>query len=226
VLDLLLPQHCLGCSRTGPQVCDTCTQRLRRIVAPLCARCGGPTAWPVARCRECAGRRLAFAQARAAVAYDEPVRRIVAAWKERGLRRLAPWAADLVVDVVPRPTADVVAFVPPDRDRRLKRGHHAAEALARELAARWDLPAEPLLRRTRPAPRQRGLDRVARRRNVRGAFAAAGQVRGRIVLVDDVYTTGATVNAAASALRRAGARRVEVVTFARTIRRGAACGAA
>src|SRR5438128_3637245 len=179
LLDLLLPQRCVVCRRPGAQACAGCLAALPRLTGPLCARCGGPTAWPVARCRECAGRRLAFAQARAAVAYDEPVRRIVAAWKERGLRRLAPWAADLVVDVVPRPTADVVAFVPPDRDRRLKRGHHAAEALARELAARWDLPAEPLLRRTRPAPRQRGLDRVARRRNVRGAFAAAGQVRGR-----------------------------------------------
>ena len=183
----------------------------------MCSRCGSPTAWPVARCRECDGR-LAFGQARAAVAYDEPVRRIVAAWKERGLRRLAPWAADIVLEVVPRPTADRLTFVPPDRDRRLRRGHHAAEALARELGRRWGLPVDPLLGRTRPAPRQRGLDHVARRRNVRGAFAASLSIRGSIVLVDDVYTTGATVSAAAAALRRAGARRVEVVTFARTIR--------
>jgi len=160
------------------------------------------------------------------VAYDEPVRRIVAAWKERGLRRLAAWAADVVVEVVPRPDADVVGFVPPDRDRLLRRGHHAAEALARALGRRWELPVEPLLARTRPSQRQRSLDHVERRRNVRGAFGAAATVRGRILLVDDVYTTGATVNAAASALRRAGARRVEVVTFARAIRRGTACGAA
>jgi predicted amidophosphoribosyltransferase len=152
------------------------------------------------------------------VEYDEPVRRIVAAWKERGLRRLAAWAAELAVEAVPRPGADAVAFVPPDRERRLKRGDHAAEALARELAARWELPVEPLLVRTRSGPRQRGLDHVARRRNVRGAFGAARPVSGRVLLVDDVYTTGATVNAAASALRRAGARRVEVATFARVIR--------
>jgi ComF family protein len=146
------------------------------------------------------------------------VRRIVAAWKERGLRRLAAWAADVVAEVVPRPSADSIAFVPPDRDRRLRRGHHAAEALAVELGRCWDLRVEPLLSRTRGAPRQRGLDRLARRRNVRGAFRAAASARGRLLLVDDVYTTGATVNAAASALRRAGARRVEVVTFARAIR--------
>jgi len=218
VLDLLLPQRCLGCSRSGPQVCAACVLRLRRLGPPLCARCGSPTAWPVARCAECTGRRLAFARARAAVAYDEPVRRIVAAWKERGLRRLAAWAVEVVVEVVPRPSVDSIAFVPPDCDRRLRRGHHAAEALAVELGRRWDLRVEPLLCRTRGARRQRGLDQVARRRNVRGAFRAAGSVRGPLLLVDDVYTTGATVNAAASALRRAGARRVEVVTFARAIR--------
>jgi predicted amidophosphoribosyltransferase len=146
------------------------------------------------------------------------VRRIVGAWKERGLRRLAAWAADVVVDVVVRPTADGIVFVPPDHDRRLRRGHHAAEALARELGRRWELPVEPLLARTRGARRQRGLDRIARRRNVRGTFRAARPVRGSLLLVDDVYTTGATVDAAAPALRRGGSRRVEVVTFARAIR--------
>src|SRR5262249_31127724 len=218
MLDLVLPQRCLGCSRNGPQVCAACADGLRRLRAPVCARCGRPTAWPVSHCRECEGRRLAFARARAAVAYDDPVRRIVAAWKGRGLRRLAPWAAEIVVGVVPRPAVDALTFVPPDRDRRLKRGHHAAEALTLELAHRWDLPAERVLLRTRPARRQRGLDRQARRRNVRGAFAATDGVPPSVVLVDDVYTTGATANAAASALRRAGARRVEVVTFARAIR--------
>jgi ComF family protein len=218
VLDLLLPQRCLGCSRSGEQVCDPCERRLRRLGAPMCGRCGAPTAWPVEHCRECTGRRLAFAQARAAVAYDEPVRRIVAAWKERGLRRLGAWAADVVVEIVPRPDADAVAFVPPDRDRRLWRGHHAAETLARELGRRWELPVERLLRRTRGGVRQRGLSQAARRANVHGAFAAAREIKTRIVLVDDVYTTGATANAAASALRKGGARRVDVVTFARTIR--------
>jgi ComF family protein len=218
VLDVLLPQRCLGCASPGGQVCSGCVRRLRRLAPPLCGRCGAPTAWPVARCRECAGRRLAFAQARAAVAYDEPVRRIVSAWKERGLRRLAPWAAALVADELAPPRADCLTFVPPDRDRRLRRGHHAAEALARELATAWEVPLRPLVTRTRPAPPQRGLDHLARRRNVRGAFAAGGPAPARVVLVDDVYTTGATVNAASSALRRAGTRHVDVVTFARAIR--------
>jgi len=217
VLDLLLPQRCLVCSLPGGQMCAGCTAALRRISPPWCVRCGAPTAWPVRRCAECAGRRLAFAHARAAVEYDAPVRRVVGAWKERGLRRLAGWAAAVVADSVAAPRG-VVTFVPADGDRRLRRGHHAAEALARELASGWSLPLEALLVRVRGSPRQRELTRLERRRNVAAAFAARGRVPARVLLVDDVYTTGATANAAASALRKGGAREVEVVTFARTIR--------
>jgi ComF family protein len=216
-LDLLLPQRCLVCADSGAVVCPRCVTALPRLGPPRCDRCGAPTAWPVARCRECQGR-IAFAAARAAVAYDPSVRKLVSGWKESGLRRVAGLAADLVVECVERPDVDLLAPVPADRERRLRRGHHPAAALADELGHRWDLPVETLLRRTRAGPRQRGLSRVARRRNVAGAFAAARPPGGRVALVDDVYTSGATAAAAASALRRAGARRVEVVTFARALR--------
>jgi predicted amidophosphoribosyltransferase len=171
----------------------------------------------VRRCAECAGRRLAYAQARAAVAYEHPVPSIVGAWKERGLRRLAAWAAEVLAEALPPPDVASVTFVPGDPDRQLKRGH-AAERLAVELAERWALPCDPLLRRARGSIRQRGLGQAERRRNVAGAFLAPAPMPRRVVLVDDVYTTGATVAAAASALRKGGARRVEVVTFARTNR--------
>ena len=175
--------------------------------------------WPVERCRECSGRRLPFTSARAAVAYDGPIRPLVAAWKELGLRRAAHLAAELVVGAVPRPTALAIAHVPPDAGRALRRGAHPAEQLARALAERWQLdPAPPLHRRTvANNTRQVGLSRELRARNVRDAFTA-DESPPSVVLVDDVYTTGATVAAAATALRRAGADRVEVVTFARTVR--------
>jgi predicted amidophosphoribosyltransferase len=111
-----------------------------------------------------------------------------------------------------------LTYVPGDPDRRLQRGHHAAERLALELSAAWQLPLEPSLSRREGSLRQRGLSQPERRRNVAGAFVAQARVPPAVVLVDDVYTTGATVNAAAAALRKAGARRVEVVTFARAIR--------
>ena len=135
-----------------------------------------------------------------------------------GLRGLGPLAAAIVAAVVQPPSAQLVAFVPPDGDRSLSRGHHPPERLARELARLWRLPIAPLLRRTRPLRPQRGLPRDARRRNLRGAFRA-DPVRGRVLLVDDVYTTGSTVGAASSALRASGASSVDVVTFARAVRR-------
>src|SRR5215208_4213420 len=103
MLELLLPQRCLACGRSGAAVCRRCLDSLPRIEPPLCPRCGSTTAWPVRHCAECSGRRLAFETARAAVAYDERVRAIVAGWKEQGLRRLAATTADLVAAAIQRP---------------------------------------------------------------------------------------------------------------------------
>jgi predicted amidophosphoribosyltransferase len=218
VLDLLLPQRCLVCGTAGSQLCGRCRAVLPCLPPPLCERCGAPTAWPVRRCNECAGRRLAFATARAAVAYDDAVQLLVAGWKERGLRRLADEAVSVIVERLSRVDDAVLTFVPPDRDRRLRRGYHPAERLASGLAAEWSLPCESLLNRRGRSRRQRGLSLPERRRNVSGAFAA-GAAPDCVVLVDDVYTSGATAHAAAAALRGAGARRVDVITFARALRR-------
>ena len=220
VLDLLLPERCVVCGEGERGLfCGTCRAGLLRLLGSLCARCGAPTAWPVERCGECAGRRLSFASARAGVAYDGGARSLVAALKEGGLRRLAAVAAELVAEVVARPAAaEALTWVPPDPDRRGWRGVSPAEALALELSRLWDLPAMPLLDRARRLSRQRGLSRAERRANVRGAFHATS-APALVAVVDDVYTTGATADAAARALRRGGARAVHVITFARAVRR-------
>jgi predicted amidophosphoribosyltransferase len=142
----------------------------------------------------------------------------VRAWKERGLRRLAPLAAELVAGRVARPAADVITYIASDPVRQLGRSCHPAESLARELGRCWGLESAGLLTRTRTAERQASLRRAGRRANVQGSFLASAGAPGRVVLVDDVYTTGATVSAAASALRAAGAAHVDVVTFARAVR--------
>lgn len=218
LLDLLVPERCAACNAGERIVCGACLAALQLLRGPLCARCGAPTAWPVERCVECAGRRISFTRARAAAAYEGPARTLVAAWKERGRRPLGRVFAGLVAETVPRPPVDVVTFVPGDRDRGLWRGQNPAEALARLVALEWDLPVRGLLTRTRRVRRQRGLARGVRRLNVGAAFRASSSP-ARVGLVDDVYTTGSTVSAAATELRRAGAKAIYVVTFARAVRR-------
>jgi predicted amidophosphoribosyltransferase len=218
VLDLLFPRRCVVCRNPGDELCKACLAGLQRIPLPLCERCGAPTAWPVRRCGECAGRRLAFASARAAIVYDEAARALVRSWKERGLRGLAPVGAELVARAVARPDTVALCPVPPDPDRALTRGEHPATALARELGRRWNLLVVLPIARTAPRPRQAGLALADRRGNVRGTFRATRECPTSVCLVDDVYTTGETVNAAASALRKAGARRVYVVSLARAVR--------
>lgn len=140
------------------------------------------------------------------------------AWKERGQRRLAREAAALVAETLGPPKVGSITFVPSHPDRVLERGHRPAEALAHELGRLWGLPVQSLVRRVRNVERQRGLGLRERHGNVRGAFAPARAAPPCVCLVDDVYTSGATATAAASALRKGGARRVEVVTLARAVR--------
>jgi predicted amidophosphoribosyltransferase len=186
---------------------------MRALAAPLCARCGAPTELPLPACRACSRLRW-LSSARSAVWLDGPVVSLVSRWK-RGEISPARLAAALVAHEVQRPPVDVLAVVPAVRDRLLLRGADPPAELAAELARWWGLPLVPLVFRTRGVRPQRGLDASARRRNVRGAFAArAGPAR--VGLVDDVYTTGATVDECARALRQAGAGEVHVITFART----------
>jgi len=218
VLDLLLPDRCAVCELPGRALCDLCNGRLIRLLPPVCERCGAPGPWPVARCGECAGRRLAFVEARAAIVYDDGARALVGAWKERGRRGLARVAAGLVAEIVAAPDVECLVPVPGDPERAWERGDTPSRSLAHGLARCWNLPVRDGLRRTRSLPRQRGLSLDERRRNARASVVADSALPASIAVVDDVYTSGATADACAGASRRAGARRVSVITLARAVR--------
>jgi ComF family protein len=219
VLDLVLPERCAVCDLPDDDpLCASCRAALARLHPPVCERCGSPGPWPVRRCAECAGRRLAFVDARSAIVYDARARALVRAWKERGRRRLAREAARLVAEVIQAPNVECLVPVPGDPERAWRRGDVPARALADELGLAWGVPVRDVLERKRTLPRQRGLSLEARRRNVRGSVESRSTLPGGVCVVDDVYTSGATVDACASACRRAGARRVHVVTLARAVR--------
>ena len=220
LLDILLPPRCALCASPQEPLCRDCLAGLPYLTGPSCARCGRPTALPVGECRECGGRRLEFQRAAAAMAYEGGGRELVRHLKSGRRRALAGPAGATIATLLGGGGSEVVCWVPGDWWRTIQRGCHPAELLAREVARTWGLPAVDLLEPARLRRPQRGLDTAARRRNVRGAFRARRQaeVPARVALIDDVYTTGATLDACARALRDAGAAVVECFTLARAVR--------
>ena len=150
---LVAPARCLSCRAPGPVVCGACDAALVRLDGPRCGRCGRPTLRATEACRECAGRRLAFASARGAVTLAGPAHALMRAWKDRGMRSAAEVAAALVVAVVDAPPAPAVLVpVPALRARAAWRGGDGAASLAASLAEAWQLElAGPLRARRQPA---------------------------------------------------------------------------
>jgi len=185
--------------------------------ADSCAKCGKPERAPVARCGDCRGRDLAFDRARAAASYEGPAREALKTFKIGGERRTAAvfarWMVPAALSLGP---AECVTWVPSTRRSDAQRGFTPAEEIARPLGRRLSVPARSLLAKIRETGDQASLGRAGRRANLDGAFTARGRIGGRILLVDDIMTTGSTADACAVALKAAGARRVLVVTFART----------
>jgi competence protein ComFC len=219
VLELLLPARCAACEAWGrAPLCVACEGCVRWIGDDVCAKCGRPSASPVPRCSDCRDRDLAFDRARAAAAYEGPARDVLKSFKLRGERRtareIARWMVPAALSLGP---ADVLTWVPSTKRSDAERGFNPAEELARRLARSLALRRARLLTKVRPTADQAGLSRRERRTNLRGAFAPILRVPARVLLVDDVMTTGATVDECAIALKAGGAERVSVVTFARAI---------
>jgi competence protein ComFC len=195
--------------------CDACRASLVPLVPPWCARCGRPWAEPVERCRDCPPQDID--RARGAFRFDEAARRAIHRLKFSGWRGVGDALADAMIATEEPPAVDVVTWVPLSRRRLAERGYDQAKVLARGVAARIRRPATGLLRRgvrTGPQARKTAHDR---RIAMRGAFEARAGARipARVLLVDDVLTTGATAAAAAEALHRGGARTVHLLVAAR-----------
>ena len=233
--DLVLPPRCLSCGVVVGEhgsLCARCWSRLRLIEAPFCARLGIPFTYDLgegALSAEAIADPPPFDRCRAVAAFDDIARRLVHGLKYRDQLELAEWmgtwmaraGAALVAE------ADLIVPVPLHRRRLWWRRFNQSAALAQVIARCTGKPWSPTaLARIRPTAQQVGLSANERDRNVRGAFRVAATQKAaiagrRVLIVDDVYTTGATAKAAARALLRAGAKAVDVLVFARVVRGGA-----
>jgi ComF family protein len=203
----------------GSWLCGRCRSRIRRLEEPLCRRCGAEIESARSDCG-CRARLKSLSRLRSAAAYEGPLEVALQRFKYHGWRRLAGPLALLVAErlVVEGVSAAWAVAVPLHSSRQRQRGFNQSELLARELRRRLSLTKPPgELLRTRATPPQVGHDRRWRLDNVKGAFEWRGSPLGAasILLIDDVATTGATLEACAAALRAAGSGPVMGVSVAR-----------
>jgi predicted amidophosphoribosyltransferase len=219
---VLAPPACLACRAplrdAAAELCVPCRRALPWLAQPRCPRCALP-----APCgRRCPAHGAAFERAWAPLAHDGPARALVAALKFRGALPVARLMAAQIAVSAPRELLDGATLVPVPLHpaRRRTRGFDQAALIGTALSARSGLPLVGCLRRRGRPTRQLGTDRAGRRAAAeRQLLRVHGPVPARVLLLDDVHTTGATLDACARALRAAGAERVAAVAYARTLPR-------
>ena len=221
-LDAIFPPRCAACGRSGTLLCAACQSQVLPVPQPVCRRCGRPEA-PGPFCSDCQGNTFHVSAIRAAGIYARPLSQVIQAFKYEGRRDLhlplsglmiAYWQARAV-------DTDLVAAVPLHEDKLQERGFNQSQLLAEALCRALNKPLiQPgPLRRVRKTRQQALLGLADRRQNVVGAFAWQGPtLEGqKVLLIDDVATSGSTLEACGEALRAAGAAKVWALTIARAI---------
>lgn len=223
-LDLLFPPRCSGCQRNGHLLCPDCLQTMQPFEQPLCLRCGAPLAQPQDACVSCQRNPLTFHELRSVNFYQGALRSAIHAFKYEGQQRLAEPLGLLLARAFTlyHMRADALVPLPLHEQRQRERGYNQATLLARVCATHLKVPClEDRVIRGRATRAQVGLSAQERRQNVSGAFALVPGALSRemvgcaILLIDDVSTTGATLEACAEPLYAQGIREVRGLVLAR-----------
>ena len=230
MVDFALPPRCPGCGlvvEDAHRFCLDCWQALAFLGEPCCTRCGLPFEYEAggeAECGACMAEPPAFDRLRAAVAYGDIARKVVLKLKYSGRPAVAATLAHFMRRHLEPCEDALLAPVPLHRWRIWKRGYNQSALIASALSRGSGIPTDlDLIERVKATPSLKGLGRSERALAVRGAFrmsdAAKARVKGRtVILVDDVYTSGATANACARVLRKGGAAGVNILCWARVVR--------
>lgn len=219
LLDLLFPPRCVNCAKPGSALCPACLASIPLVPPPYCSRCGQVRALTGATCARCRAQPPVISRVLFATWHQDTAQNAIHELKYKRRRDVARPLAELLTLRLRQANVrfDVLSCVPLHPTREYARGYNQAELLSRETARQLNAPFAHTLERTRATADQIGLDAAARRHNVQDAFRAAPSLDGakNVILVDDVCTTGATLDACAQALFEAGVQRVIGLTVAR-----------
>lgn len=214
----LMPGSCLLCGSDSSDhlLCLACSSDLPPLPLQRCPQCGEQTTHSE-RCGACLKDSPAFEKASAIFRYEFPVDRIIHAYKYGHQLAVAEWAADLIAQHINRDEYNLLIPMPLHPERLRERGFNQSTEIARRIASKSNLPLDTdSLIRNRPTAPQAELPMKERSRNVRGAFECTNDLSGkRVLLIDDVMTTGATLREAARIIKLHGAARIEVAVVAR-----------
>lgn len=222
LLNLLFPVRCAGCGRVGELLCPACQAQVQPVPPPVCIRCGRPLAVP-GRCESCSAGQFHVSAIRAAAVYADPLSQVIHRFKYEGRPELHEPLGQLLAGYWRdrSATADLVAAVPLHENRLRARGFNQSDLLAAVLCREVHLPLlrPDVLRRERDTQQQMLLGPAERRTNVQDAFRWTGPplAGSKVLLIDDVATTGSTLEACAEALLAAGASKVWALTVARAL---------
>ncbi len=223
LLAVLFPPRCLLCGKPTAHLnalCEDCIHDLPSLTGPRCVKCQAPLSDPsMDLCRSCGTQQRWFDLALSLGPYDSAWGDLTRAFKfdkEQAVKRfLVKQMADYLVDVGLSQDIDIVTYVPMTRRSLRERGFNQAKLLALGVGRLVDRPAERLLRKLRETAPQARLSAQQRQKNLRGAFQPIRSVSGNVLLIDDIFTTGSTVEECAHALKDGGCREVMVLTIAR-----------
>ncbi|MDD6057335.1 MAG: ComF family protein [Clostridiales bacterium] len=215
LLDIIYPPHCPGCDRllsSGELVCASCDTAIKRIAEPVCKRCGKPLQNErVEYCPDCAKKRHCYKQGKAVFVYEGRIRQSLYRFKYGNKREYATFyareAAALYGDWIKRRQIEAIVPIPMYPPKKRRRGYNQAECFARSLGRELGIPVEErLVSRTRNTVPQKELKEKERKRNLKNAFQFMPNIvkYKRVLLVDDIYTTGSTMDAVSEVLLSAG----------------------